>query len=144
MERLRSRRLLALGTLGLALVAAALLAVAPADAGRTKVKLSARVSGAVTGGAVSVRASCLQACAAVRGAGTVSGSAIGTIALAPTSKPMRAGRATLALRIPASARGKVNAALSRGEHVTASLRVTALDAAGRALVSASGRVQLGS
>lgn len=144
MERLHSRRLLALGTVGLAPLAALLLAVAPADAGKTTVKLSAHVSGAVTDGAVSVRATCQRGCAAVRGAGSVNGSAIGRIALAPATKAMRAGKATLALKIPAAARSKVNAALSRGEHVTASLRVTALDSAGRELVSATGRVQLGS
>ena len=144
MERLRSRRSFAFGTLGLALLAATLLMVAPADAGRTTVKLRARVSGAVNGGAVSVRASCQHLCVSVHGAGSVSGSAIGRIALTPATKAMESGKATLALKIPAGARSKVNAAISRGERVTASLRVTALDAAGRELVSATGRVQLGS
>ena len=144
MERLHSRRSFAVGTMCLALLAAALLVVAPADAGKTKVKLSARVSGAVTGGAVSVRATCQHVCVSVHGAGSVSGSAIGKIALEPATRTMRGGKATLALKIPAAARSKVNAALSRGERVTASLRVTALDAAGRELVSATGRVQLGS
>ena len=143
MERLRSRRL-ALGTIGLAVLSATMLLVAPADAGRTTVKLSAHVSGAVKSGAVSVRTSCTRHCSSVRAAGTVRGSAFGRVTLTPTAKAMRGGRATLALRIPAAARHKVRAALSRGERVTASLRVTALDGTGRALVSAAGRVRLGS
>lgn len=121
-----------------------LLAATPSGADGKKIGITARVSGAVSDGAVSLRASCNVGCASVRAVGSISGAGIGTVALAPAVKPLKGGKATLALRIPAGVRGKVRSALARGHRVMASLRVTGLDAAGRALVSAAGRVQLGS
>jgi len=144
MARPRSSRSIALGAALLAVVLLVLLLVAVSAGARgEKVGISARVSGDVNGGAVSMNASCNAGCASVRAVGTISGKSVGQIALGAAVKRVQGGKARLALRIPASARSKVNAALDRGERVMASLRVTGFDAAGRPLVTASGRVQLG-
>jgi hypothetical protein len=144
MARPRSSRSIALGTALLAVVLLVLLlAAVSAGARAEKVGISARVSGAVDNGAVSMKASCNASCASVRAVGTITGKSVGKVALGAAFKHVQDGRATLALRIPASARRKINAALDRGERVMASLRVTGLNAAGRPLVTASGSVQLG-
>ena len=146
MARPRSSRFFAVGVAGLAaLLLSVALSAGPAGARDAKIGISARVNGDVDRGAVSLVAACNRGCTSVRATGSIRGpGSIGQVALSPSLKRLKGGKATLELRIPASVRSRVDAALGRGEKVTASLRVVGLDAAGRALVSAAGRVRLGS